>query len=101
MLNDQELLTSLLDSHKLTSDQTEAFSKMLEDLKTKKYSSLSKRQHDWVEELHERLGLDPGTENLVSSGKMVVTEDERKDLKTFIATGLGPKYLKPPNRRQV
>lgn len=100
MLDDQELLSSLLESSKLTQDQTEAFERMLGDLKAHRFPRLSKRQRDWAEDLHARLGLDPGTENLVSSGKMSVTADERKGLQEFIAS-LGPKHLKPPGRRQL
>jgi hypothetical protein len=98
MIDDRHLLNDLLDSEKLTDEQAEAFLKMRDDLVTGKYPKLTPRQRDWAEDLHSRFGLDPGAENLVSSGQMKVSDAERKSLQDFVA-GLGPKHLRPPGRR--
>jgi hypothetical protein len=50
-----------------------------------------------VANIHERLGLDPGVENLVTTGAVKVTDEERVGLRTWAAS-LGPKVLRPPGR---
>jgi hypothetical protein len=94
---DSKLLEDLLESEKLSEEEEVAFSRMLSDLKARKFQKLTPRQRDWVEGVHKRLGLDPGAENLVSSGQLRVTEEERDSLKGFLGT-LGPKRLRPPGR---
>lgn len=93
--DDTRLLEDLIESGKLSEDQETAFNRMLEDLRSGKFRSLTERQKEWVKGVHARLGLDPGVENLVSSGKVKVTEQERKSLNAFFDS-LGPKPKKPP-----
>ena len=99
MIDDRHLLNDLLDSNKLSDEQAEAFNKMREDLVSGKFPKLTQRQREWAEDLHAKLGFDPGTENLFSSGQLKVTDKELKDLRDFVSSGLGPKFLRPPNRR--
>jgi len=96
-LPDLKLLEDLVESEKLEGEEEAAFSRMLGDLLAGKFQKLTKRQRDWAEWTHKRLGLDPGAANLVSSGQLRVTEAEREDLKGFLGT-LGPKRLRPPGR---
>jgi CHAD domain-containing protein len=96
-LTDTQLLEDLLESEKLNEEEEEAFQGMLRDLTSRKYTKLTPRQRDWAEKSHKRLNLDPGAVNLVSSGKVKVTEEERKGLQEFVSS-LGPKKLRPPGR---
>jgi hypothetical protein len=96
-LPDSKLLNDLIESEKLNEEEKAAFSRMLGDLVTKKFQKLTPRQRDWAEGVHKRLGLDPGTENLISSGRVKVTAKEMESVKGFLDT-LGPKRLRPPGR---
>ena len=96
-LPDLKILEDLLGSEKLNEEEESAFTQMHDDLHSGKFQKLTVRQRDWAEGVHRRLGLDPGTENLVSSGRVKVTEEQRSDLKKFLDT-LGPKALRPPGR---
>lgn len=96
--NDKRMLTELIESGRLNEEQEKAFTSMLEELEAGKRGSLTGRQRDWVAGVHGRFGLDPGTANLVSSGQVKVTAQERKSLNQFL-THLGPKPLKPPGRK--
>jgi hypothetical protein len=98
-ISDRKLLDDLVESGKLTEEQEEAFSKMLDDLTKGTYRKLTERQRSWAESIHARIGLDPGTANLFSTGKVKVTEQDKKGLQTFF-DGLGPKVLLPPHRRK-
>jgi hypothetical protein len=94
---DSKLLEDLVDSEKLSDEEEAALTQMLDDLTTGRFQKLTPRQRDWAEGVHKRLGLDPGTENLVSSGRVKVTEEQRTELQGFLGT-LGPKRLRPPGR---
>ncbi len=96
-LSDTKLLEDLVESEKLSEEEEAAFSRMLDDLVAGKFQKLTPRQRDWAEGVHKKLGLDPGTENLISSGKLKVTEEQRAGLQDFLGT-LGPKKLRPPGR---
>jgi hypothetical protein len=99
MKSDLVLLTECLESE-LEDETREAFAGMLGDIESGKWRKLTKRQREWVEGVHGRLGLDPGTENLVSSGAVKPTAAERAALASTLAS-LGPKPLKPPTRRSA
>lgn len=92
-LTDQQILTALVDSEKLTDVQAEAFTTMLDTVSGGR--SLSRAQRQWAKDIHQQLGLEIPVANLVSSGKVKVTQAERESLKQFLG-GLGPKVLKPP-----
>ena len=98
-LPETKLLTELIDSEKLSDEELEAFSGMLDDLTSGKIKKLTPKQKDWAEGIHCKLNLDPGTANLVSSGQVKVTEAQKEDLKKFIENAVGPKRLKPPGRK--
>ncbi len=57
--------------------------------------SLSRDQRQWAKDVHQQLGLEIPVANLVSSGKVKVTKEERESLRVFLGS-LGPKVLKPP-----
>lgn len=91
------LLTECLGEAALDDDTREAFGRMHDDLDTRRRGGLSKRQREWVEGVHARLGLDPGTANLVTTGVVTPSREERESLRQMVAS-LGPKPLKPPGR---
>ena len=96
-LTDAKILNDLLDSEKLTDEEETAFSEMLDSINSRRFQKLTTRQREWAEGVHERLGLDPGAANLVSSGQVKVSEEQREGLQDFLGT-LGPKRLRPPGR---
>lgn len=98
MKTDLTLLAECLDEPGLQDEAREAFQRMHDDLTAGRYKRLTKPQHEWVEGVHGRLGLDPGAANLVSSGAVTPTKAERESLRQMLAS-LGPKPLKPPGRR--
>lgn len=98
MKSDRQILKELLETGQLTEPELLAFSQMFEKLEASPiYHILSQKQRAWANQVHERLGLDPGTENLVSSGVVKPTPAERRSLSTFLDS-LGPKVLTPPGR---
>jgi hypothetical protein len=97
VLTDTKVLKDLIDNDELTEEEFEAFSSMLDDLTCGKFKKLTTKQRNWAEAVHGRLNLDPGTANLVSSGKVKVTEKQKAELKDFFAS-LGPKRLRPPGK---
>ena len=97
-LTDIQILKDLIDSEKLTDSEEAAFTEMLKGLDSRRIRKLTDRQRQWLEEVHEKLGLDPGSANMVSSGRIRISEEERRDLNTFLKT-LGPKILRPPGRK--
>lgn len=98
MKTELEMLEDCIQSGKLDDTTLAAFEGMASDLESGKWARLTVRQRDWLNLMHERLGLDPGAANLVSSGAMKVSNAERQGLKKFIDS-LGPRPLKPPGRR--
>lgn len=92
-----ELLRECIESGKLDDETVDAFARMLAELEDGRFRKLTPKQREWVLGVHERLGLDPGTENLVTTGAVKITEAERKGLRDWAAS-LGPKPLKPPGR---
>lgn len=96
-LTDTKLLDELIESEKLTDEELEAFTGMLNNLTSGRFKKLTPNQRDWAEGVHCKLNLDPGTVNLVSSGQVKVTDAQRDELKKFLAT-LGPKKLRPPGK---
>ncbi len=99
MKSEQELLEDCLESGKLDEATEKAFREWYEKTASGLWvGALTIRQRQWLDAVCERLGIDPGAENMVSSGKMKVTEGEQRRLREFVA-GLGPKPLKPPGRR--
>lgn len=98
-LTDRKLLIELIESEKLSDDESEAFANMLTILKSDKSKKLTSSQRDWAEEVHARFNLDPGAANLVSTGKVKVTDAQREELKQFIANAVGPKKLRPPGKK--
>lgn len=97
-LSDTKLLKELIDSDQLSDEELEAFSGMLDGLTSGKFKKLTTNQKDWAEGVHCKLNLDPGTVNLVSSGQVKVTDEQRADLQKFLNTAMGPKRLRPPGR---
>jgi hypothetical protein len=95
MKSGHTLLRECVESGKLDDKTFEAFAEMLANLDDKRFQKLTKRQYEWVANIHERLGLDPGVENLVTTGAVKVTDEERVGLRTWAAS-LGPKVLRPP-----
>lgn len=97
-LSDKRLLARLLAAH-LADDERQAFSDMLARLETSRRPALSAAQRAWCERVYERLDLDAemGCANLVSSGKYVPTEEERKPRYFWERPENRP--LKPPGRR--
>jgi hypothetical protein len=98
-LTDSKLLKELIDSEKLTDDELETFSGMLDGLTSGKFKKLTPKQRDWAEGIHCGLNLDPGTVNLVSSGQVKVTDAQRDELKIFLEKSSGPKRLRPPGKK--
>lgn len=98
--SEAELLSDCIESGKLDEKSLGAFEEWLEKFRSGAWRKpLSASQRQWLDDACEALGIDPGAENLVSSGKMKVTDAEREGLKTFVE-GLGPKPLKPPKPRR-
>lgn len=98
---DRKMLRALLrNDDSLESKELEAFSGMWDRLDSGRIQTLTSRQREWVESVYFRLDLDKEepAENLVSSGKVKVTEKERESLKQFLDS-LGPRPLKPPGRK--
>jgi hypothetical protein len=98
-LTDTKLLNELIDSEKLTDEELEAFSEMLDNLSSGKLKKLTPKQRDWAEGVHCGLNLDPGTVNLVSSGQVKVSDDQREELKKFLEKSSGKKALRPPGKK--
>jgi hypothetical protein len=84
----------------LDDGEADAFTGMFDRLDSGRISSLSSAQREWAERVYYKLGLDreEPSENLVSTGQLKVTEEERQSLQAFLST-LGPRPLKPPGRR--
>lgn len=98
MKNDLTLLAECLGEAALDDETREAFARMHDEIATRRRGMLTPRQRDWVDGVHARLGLDPGTANLVTTGVVKPTQAERESLRQMVAS-LGPKPLKPPGRR--
>lgn len=98
MKTELELLSECLESGRLDDTTAEAFASMAASLEGKNLKKLSKKQREWLLGVHEKLGLDPGSENLATTGAVRVTDTDRAKLREFAAS-LGPKPLKPPGRR--
>ena len=58
---------------------------------------LSEKQRSWLEGVAGRLGIDGGSQNLISSGAMVVKPKERENLNAFLGSLDRPNL--PPHRR--
>jgi hypothetical protein len=98
---DRKMLRTLLRNDDcLEPDELEAFTSMWDRLDSGRIDSLSSRQREWVERVYYKHDLDKEeeAENLVSSGKVKVTDKERASLQQFLDS-LGPRPLKPPGRR--
>jgi len=97
-VGEKEMLSELLASGRLTEDQQDAFADMHEKLDNGVYDSLTKKQRQYVKGVHEKLGLDPGVRNLISTGQVKVTAQEKASLQSFLGS-LGPLPKKPPGRK--
>jgi hypothetical protein len=77
----------------------QAFPDMFDRLESGRQQTLTPKQRSVAEKAYYKLGLEreEPAANLVSTGKVKVTEAERKDLKKFLDS-LGPRPLKPPGR---
>lgn len=96
-MTDEEILGEVL-SKDLPDETREAFQNMLDSLP--KWHALTMKQRSWVESVARAIGVDIGaapSENLVSSGKMLVRPEERTSLAAFHQS-LGPLPKKPPGR---
>jgi hypothetical protein len=98
-LTDSKILKDLIESEKLTDEEFEAFSGMLDGITFGKLKKLTPKQRDWAEGIHGKLNLDPGSVNLVSSGQIKVTDAQKDDLKNFLEKASGPKMLRPPGKK--
>jgi hypothetical protein len=97
-MTDAELLEEVL-RQDLPDDVREPFQNMLDGLP--KWQALTQKQRAWVESVARTVGVDIGAapaENLVSSGKMKVTDKERASLAQF-QQSLGALPTLPPHRR--
>lgn len=97
-MTDAELLDELL-THDIPDDVRGPFQDMRDGLP--RWGALTAKQRGWVESVARAVGVDIGAapaENLVSSGKLRVTDRERSSVQTFLQS-LGPRPLKPPGRR--
>jgi hypothetical protein len=96
-VTDEDLLGEVLGKD-LPDDVREPFQQMLDGLP--KWRTLTPKQRSWVESVARTVGVDIGaapSENLVSSGKMLVHPEERASLAAFHQS-LGPLPKKPPGR---
>lgn len=97
---DRRMLRALIrSSNELAEEEASAFQSMW-DMVDSGRKDLSDKQRAWVEKTYFKLGLDRETEaeNLVSTGKVVLSKEDRQWLKEYT----GPradKPLKPPGRR--
>jgi hypothetical protein len=98
MKSDLTLLSECLGETALHADTREAFERMHRELDLGRYRALSKKQREWALRVHAALGLDPGAENLVTSGEVKPTRAERESLRQMVDS-LGPRPLKPPGQR--
>lgn len=96
--SERELIRDCVESGRLHEGTETAFREWLDKLESGAWKELSHRQRQWLDDMCERLGIDPGAENLVSSGAMKVTPRERAELKKFVDS-LGPRPTKPPGKR--
>ncbi len=101
-MTDTDLLTAVLAAPGLADDTEEAFSSMLDGLTSGKWPALTEKQRAWVQNIGAQLGVcdaadDPGSANLVSSGKVKPSAKERESLGAFLGSMHRP--LKPPTRR--
>jgi len=64
-----------------------------------RYRELTPKQQAWLYDVAERLGIQAApAANLVSSGTVKPTKEERASLAAFHES-LGPKVTRPPGRR--
>ena len=96
---DRRMLRALLLCEDIEEDDRDAFSDMFDRLESRRVDDLTHRQRSWVEKLYFKHNLDreEPSKNLVSSGKVRVTQKERESLQKFLDS-LGPRPLKPPGR---
>ena len=94
-----ELLRECLEQpERLGSTAGDAFADIVDRLESGALRQLSAKQLEWLLDKCAQLGIDPGAENLVSTGQVRPSPAERKSLALF-HDSLGPKVLKPPGRR--
>lgn len=98
MKSDLALLGECLGEAALQEETREAFEEMQAQLESGRYRGLTTKQRAWVERVHAALKLDPGVENLVTTGKVKPTAAERASLRNMIDS-LGPKPLRPPGMK--
>ena len=95
-----EMLTACLEQRdRITGESAEAFENWLDQLERRVFGRLSEPRRKWLDGVCASLGIETGAVNLVSTGKVKPTPAERASLKAFHES-LGPKALKPPNRRK-
>jgi hypothetical protein len=96
---DRKMLKALLLCEEIEEDEREAFNDMYDRVESHRVDELTSRQRAWVEKVYFRHNLDreEPAKNLVSSGKVKVTQKERESLQKFLDS-LGPRPLKPPGR---
>jgi len=100
--DDRKVLQALVrHTDDLEDAEAQAFTDMFDRLESGRQQTMTPKQRDWAEKVYYKHGLEreEPAANLVSTGKVKVTEAERKDLKKFLDS-LGPRPLKPPSRVQ-
>lgn len=97
-MKDLDLLRACLASGRLEMNTADAFGDMAWELETGKYDRLTPRQRNWLLAVAGALDLvDSEPENLISSGKIKPTEEEKRGVDELLKS-LGPKPLKPPGK---
>lgn len=97
-MTELEMLSACLERESELDDETrEAFWAWHSQLVEKRYRSLTQRRRAWLDAICKKLEIEPGSANLVSSGKVKPLATERESLAAFHAS-LGPKPLRPPGR---
>jgi hypothetical protein len=93
------MLKALLLCEEIEDDEREAFDDMYDRIEGRRVDELTHRQRSWVEKVFFKHELDreEPPKNLISSGKVRVTQKERESLQKFLDS-LGPRPLKPPGR---
>lgn len=98
MKQEAELIRECLEHEGIDEQSANAFGPWLDSLERGAFRSLSELRREWLLRVCRRLGIETGSENLVSTGVVKPSAAERASLKAFHES-LGPRPLKPPGRR--
>lgn len=95
-VTDATILDALVKSDQLTSQERDAFEGMRDRLTSTR--ALSSAQRGWAEDRYRayQLDADQPSENLASSGKVKITDEERAKVYPWEKMA---RPLKPPNRK--